>query len=118
MKDNFDGTDLDLKRSSMQIYLSWHCKMLKSLWSLLFQVNCSHNATAPKQYPAVVSVSVSQGNKKVISLSGTVAAGKPVLTAVNDAALGQGALLEGNVVLYRAEANGKVLTSITGMYNM
>jgi D-3-phosphoglycerate dehydrogenase len=78
------------------------------------QVSCSHSATAPSQYPELVSIAVSQSGREVISLSGTVAAGKPILTTINGAALGQGVVLEGNLVLYRAEGNGQVLTSITG----
>ena len=51
-----------------------------------------------------------------VSLSGSVAAGTPVLTSIGENKLIQGAALTGSLLLYNAACGKQILSDITGGY--
>jgi len=77
------------------------------------QVTTEHRESSTSQYPAQVSVQV-QLNGATFKVTGVVAAGQPVLVAVNDAALSQGVVMSGDILLYRGQDNLQVLSAVTG----
>lgn len=79
------------------------------------QVTCEHKEQVTKGLSELVSVSLQQPGGATYSLYGLVAANKPVLVAINDAAFAQGVTLEGDVLVYRSPADLKVLTAVSGM---
>lgn len=77
------------------------------------QVAVSHQDQAPGSLTAALSILV-KSNGLSHKLSGTVLGNAPVLCEIDGATFVTAVVLQGNVILYNSDANGKTFSLVTG----
>ena len=75
----------------------------------------SHQDQAPGSLTAALSILV-KSNGLSHKLSGTVLGNAPVLCEIDGATFVTAVVLQGNVILYNSDANGKTFSLVTGKY--
>lgn len=78
------------------------------------QVGTEHVEKAPEGFTELVKVVAQQPGGPIHQICGMVGGGRPQLVSINGAQFPQGALLKGDVLVYRSQANPGVLGAVTG----
>ena len=87
------------------------------MYFVSFQSTCEHNDSG-QDSEELVTVVFSQEGGSSYTVTGEVAAGRPLLVSINGAKFSQRAGLFGNNLLYRSQADPTNLGAVIGMSHM